>query len=236
MCQRIGRARISYEQWPRGCYLIRTTLNPTCRSRSKASIDISPPDAAGHSIVMSVIPRRKTSAPRDGDWPTTAPTVPPEPRRRDDATHRRSSLVGDGSGSSSRSSTTAAALDMGDRVSRPRLEAPVDSHANGMGRRGGAKGGPEKDTWCGGSTPVLKGSMNGNLERWTTSPKQTSVTAKLIQQVGVTRTVDIAAQAGHCGPTQHPHRPRYNPDTTGETLADSSNAEHRFVQRSAPSS
>jgi membrane peptidoglycan carboxypeptidase len=100
------------------------------------------------------------------------------------------SLVGDGAGSIFKVFTTTAALDMGMGINAT-LDAPARFEAKGLGS-GGAKGCPEA-TWC-----VLNdGNYRGQLsvtDALATSPN--TAFAKLISQVGVQRTVDMAVKLG----------------------------------------
>lgn len=123
------------------------------------------------------------------------------------------SLVGDGAGSVFKIFTTAAALDMGMGINAT-LEVPGRFQAKGMGS-GGAKGCP-KDTWCVVNAGNYKGSMNVT-EALATSPN--TAFAKLIQQVGVTRTVDMAIKLGLRSYADPGTARDYNPDSN-ESLAD----------------
>jgi membrane peptidoglycan carboxypeptidase len=100
------------------------------------------------------------------------------------------SLVGDGAGSIFKIFTTAAALEMGMGINA-QLDAPARFEAKGLGS-GGAKNCPQA-TWC-----VLNdGNYRGALsvtDALATSPN--TAFAKLISQVGVQRTVDMAVKLG----------------------------------------
>ena len=123
------------------------------------------------------------------------------------------SLVGDGAGSVFKIFTTAAALDMGMGISAT-LEAPARFQAKGLGS-GGAKGCP-KDTWCVLNAGNYRGSMNVT-DALATSPN--TAFAKLISQIGVTRTVDMAVKLGLRSYTEPGTARDYNPDSN-ESLAD----------------
>ena len=71
------------------------------------------------------------------------------------------------------------------------LEVPGRFQAKGLGS-GGAKGCP-KDTWCVLNAGNYRGSMNVT-DALATSPN--TAFAKLISQIGVTRTVDMAVKLG----------------------------------------
>ncbi|MGA9675710.1 MAG: transglycosylase/D,D-transpeptidase PonA2 [Mycobacterium sp.] len=208
----LSRAGISKEQLARGGYLIRTTLDPDVQIPVKAAIDkFASPTLPGISSVMSVIAPGKNShhvmamaSNRKYGLDTDAgETMRPQPF----------SLVGDGAGSIFKIFTTAAALDMGMGINAT-LEVPGRFQAKGMGS-GGAKGCP-KDTWCVVNAGNYRGSMNVT-DALATSPN--TAFAKLIQQVGVTRTVDMAIKLGLRSYANPGTARDYNPDSN-ESLAD----------------
>ncbi len=208
----LSRAGISKEQLARGGYLIRTTLDPDVQIPVKAAIDkFASPTLPGISSVMSVIEPGKNShhvmamaSNRKYGLDTDAgETMRPQPF----------SLVGDGAGSIFKIFTTAAALDMGMGINAT-LEVPGRFQAKGMGS-GGAKGCP-KDTWCVINAGNYRGSMNVT-DALATSPN--TAFAKLIQQVGVTRTVDMAIKLGLRSYANPGTARDYNPDSN-ESLAD----------------
>ena len=185
----LARAGISKEQVSKGGYLIRTTLDPDIQNQVKSSIDgIAAPDLNGVASVMNVIRPGKDSHPivamasnRTYGLNTDAgETMQPQPF----------SLVGDGAGSIFKIFTTSAALELGMGISA-QLDAPARFEAKGLGS-GGAKGCPQA-TWC-----VLNdGNYRGALsvtDALATSPN--TAFAKLISQVGVQRTVDMAVKLG----------------------------------------
>jgi membrane peptidoglycan carboxypeptidase len=100
------------------------------------------------------------------------------------------SLVGDGAGSVFKVFTVAAALDMGMGINA-QLDAPSRFEAKGLGS-GGARGCPPA-TWCVQNAGNYRGSMNVT-DALATSPN--TAFAKLISQVGVQRTVDMAVKLG----------------------------------------
>ncbi|GAA4634506.1 transglycosylase/D,D-transpeptidase PonA2 [Mycolicibacterium sediminis] len=183
----LARAGISKEQVAKGGYLIKTTLDPDIQNQVKSSVDgIAAPDLEGVASVMSVIRPGKTAHPvvamasnrTYGLNLDAGETMQPQPF----------SLVGDGAGSIFKVFTTAAALDMGMGINA-QLDAPSSFQAKGLGS-GGAKGCPPA-TWCvtgGGRGPM---SVTDALA---TSPN--TAFAKLIAQIGVQRTVDMAVKLG----------------------------------------
>jgi membrane peptidoglycan carboxypeptidase len=208
----LSRAGISKEQLARGGYLIRTTLDPDVQIPVKAAIDqFASPTLPGISSVMSVIAPGKNSHHvmamasnrKYGLDLDAGETMRPQPF----------SLVGDGAGSIFKLFTTAAAMDMGMGINAT-LEAPGFFQAKGMGS-GGAKGCP-KDTWCVVNVGHYRGSMNVT-DALATSPN--TAFAKLIQQVGVSRAVDMAVKLGLRSYANPGSAREYNPDSN-ESLAE----------------
>jgi membrane peptidoglycan carboxypeptidase len=185
----LARAGISKEQVAKGGYMIKTTLDPDVQVPVKSAIDgIASPDLAGVASVMSVIKPGKSSHPvlamgsnRTYGLNTAAgETMQPQPF----------SLVGDGAGSIFKIFTTAAALDMGMGINA-QLDAPARFEAKGLGS-GGAKGCPPA-TWCVQNDGNYRGQLNVT-DALATSPN--TAFAKLISQVGVQRSVDMAVKLG----------------------------------------
>ena len=185
----LAKAGISKEQVAKGGYLIRTTLDPDVQGTVKSAIDgIAAPDLDGVASVMSVIKPGKDSHPvvamasnrTYGLNLDAGETMQPQPF----------SLVGDGAGSIFKIFTTAAALDMGMGINA-QLDAPSRFEAKGLGS-GGAKGCPQA-TWCVQNAGNYRGQMSVT-DALATSPN--TAFAKLISQVGVQRTVDMAVKLG----------------------------------------
>jgi membrane peptidoglycan carboxypeptidase len=208
----LARAGISKEQVSKGGYLIRTTLDPAVQGQVKSAVDsIASPDLDGVASVMSVIRPGNTShqvlamaSNRTYGLDLAAnQTMQPQPF----------SLVGDGAGSIFKIFTTAAALDMGMGINAT-LDAPARFEAKGLGS-GGAKGCP-KDTWCVLNAGNYRGSMSVT-DALATSPN--TAFAKLISQVGVQRTVDMAVKLGLRSYALPGTARDYDPDSN-ESLAD----------------
>ncbi|OBI43939.1 penicillin-binding protein [Mycobacterium kyorinense] len=208
----LARAGISKEQVARGGYLIRTTLDPDVQASVKQGIDASAsPDLNGIASVMSVIKPGKDSHRvlamgsnrRYGLDTDAGETMRPQPF----------SLVGDGAGSIFKIFTTAAALEMGMGINM-QLEVPGSFQAKGMGS-GGAKGCP-KETWCVVNAGNYRSPMNVT-DALATSPN--TAFAKLIQLVGVPRTVDMAVKLGLRSYADPGTARDYDPDSN-ESLAD----------------
>jgi membrane peptidoglycan carboxypeptidase len=185
----LARAGISKEQVAKGGYLIKTTLDPDVQVPVKSAIDgIASPDLTGVASVMSVIKPGKDSHPvlamasnrTYGLNTDSGETMQPQPF----------SLVGDGAGSIFKIFTTAAALDMGMGINAT-LDAPARFEAKGLGS-GGAKGCPPA-TWCVQNDGNYRGQLSVT-DALATSPN--TAFAKLISQVGVQRTVDMAVKLG----------------------------------------
>jgi membrane peptidoglycan carboxypeptidase len=185
----LARAGISKEQVAKGGYLIKTTLDPDVQIPLKSAIDgIASPDLDGVASVMSVVRPGKDSHPvlamasnRTYGLNTDAgETMQPQPF----------SLVGDGAGSTFKLFTTAAALDMGMGINA-QLDVPGQFQAKGLGSSDTP--GCPKETWCVKNAGGYRGSMNVT-DALATSPN--TAFAKLITQVGVQRSVDMAVRLG----------------------------------------
>lgn len=208
----LARAGLSKEQVAKGGYLIRTTLDPDIQNSVKSAIDgIAAPDIEGIASVMSVIRPGKQSHPvlamasnrTYGLNTDSGETMQPQPF----------SLVGDGAGSIFKIFTTAAALDMGMGISA-QLDAPSRFEAKGLGS-GGAKGCP-KDTWCVQNAGNYRSPLSVT-DALATSPN--TAFAKLISQVGVQRTVDMAVKLGLRSYADPGTARSYDPESN-ESLAD----------------
>ena len=208
----LARAGISKEQVARDGYLIRTTLDPRVQDSVKHGIDgIASPTLDGVADVMSVIRPGKDSHQvvamasnrTYGLNLEAGETMQPQPF----------SLVGDGAGSIFKIFTTAAALDMGMGINA-QLEVPGRFEAKGMGT-GGARGCP-KETWCVLNDGSYRGSMNVT-EALATSPN--TAFARLIQLIGVPRSVDMAVKLGMRSYAQPGTARAYDPQSN-ESLAD----------------
>jgi membrane peptidoglycan carboxypeptidase len=185
----LARAGISKDQVAKGGYLIKTTLDPDVQNTVKSAIDgIASPDLDGVASVMSVIRPGKESHPviamasnrTYGLNLDAGETMQPQPF----------SLVGDGAGSIFKIFTTAAAMEMGMGINA-QLDAPSRFEAKGLGT-GGARGCPPA-TWCVQNAGNYRGQMSVT-DALATSPN--TAFAKLIAQVGVQRTVDMAVRLG----------------------------------------
>src|SRR5579875_3405986 len=187
--QYLAQAGISKEKVARGGYLIRTTLDPRVQASVKQAIGkFASPTLGGIASVMSVVtPGRDAhrviamaSNRRYGLNSDAHETVQPQPF----------SLVGDGAGSIFKIFTTAAALEMGMGINAE-LQVPGFFQAKGMGSSDTP--GCPKETWCVANAGRYRGSMNVT-EALATSPN--TAFARLIQQVGVPRAVDMAVRLG----------------------------------------
>lgn len=186
----LARAGISKDQVAKGGYLIKTTLDPDVQGSVKSAVDgVANPTAPGIANVMNVIKPGKTSHPvlamasnRNYGLNTDAgETMQPQPF----------SLIGDGAGSIFKIFTTAAALDMGMGINL-KLQVPPSFQAKGLGSS--TLPGCPKDTWC--VRNVGSGYRNpmSVTDALATSPN--TAFAKLISQIGVQRTVDMAVRLG----------------------------------------
>jgi membrane peptidoglycan carboxypeptidase len=209
----LARAGLSKEQVARGGYLIKTTLDPDVQSRVKSAVDSNAaPDLPGVASVMNVILPGKTSHPviamagnRTYGLNTDAgETVQPQPF----------SLVGDGAGSIFKIFTAAAALDLGLGINA-NLDVPARFNARGLGE-GGAKGCP-RETWCVENYRDPRNLSMNVTDALAKSPN--TAFAKLISQVGVSRTVDMAVKLGLRSYADPGTARAYDPNNN-ESLAD----------------
>jgi membrane peptidoglycan carboxypeptidase len=208
----LARAGVGKEQVARGGYLIRTTLDPKVQASVKSAIDkIASPTLDGVASVMSVIKPGKDShrimamaSNRAYGFNDDAhETAQPQPF----------SLVGDGAGSIFKIFTTAAALDMGMGINA-QLQVPGSFQARGLGSSDTP--GCPKETWCVKNAGDYRGSMNVT-DALATSPN--TAFARLIQQVGVPRAVDMAVRLGLRSYALPGTARAYDP-TSNESLAD----------------
>ena len=207
------RAGLSKEQIARGGYLIKTTLDPDVQSQVKESVDsIASPNLQGIASAMNIVLPGKTSHPviamvsnRTYGLDTgEGQTVQPQPF----------SMVGDGAGSIFKIFTTAAALDLGLGINAV-LDVPGRFEARGLGA-GGAKGCP-RETWCVENYRDPRYLRMNVTEALSKSPN--TAFAKLISQVGVTRTVDMAVRLGLRSYAEPGSARGYDPESD-ESLAD----------------
>lgn len=208
----LARAGITKEQLSKGGYLIRTTLDPDVQATVKNAInEFAAPDLEGIASVMSVIRPGKQVHPvlamasnrNYGLNLDAGETMQPQPF----------SLVGNGAGSVFKVFTTAAALDLGMGINA-QLDVPSRFEAKGLGS-GGARGCP-RDTWCVQNAGGYRGQMN-ITDALATSPN--TAFAKLISQVGVQRTVDMAVKLGLRSYAEPGTARDYDPESN-ESLAD----------------
>ena len=210
--QYLARAGISKEEVARSGYLIKTNLDPRIQNSVKKAVDsIASPDLDGVASVMSVIRPGKDShrvaAMADnrtyGLKLDAGQTVQPQPF----------SLVGDGAGSIFKIFTTAAALEMGMGINA-QLDVPQTFQGKGLGSSNSP--GCPPDTWCVKNAGGYRSPMSVT-DALAQSPN--TAFARLIQQVGVSRTVDMAVKLGLRSYAEPGTARAYDP-TNNESLAD----------------
>jgi membrane peptidoglycan carboxypeptidase len=208
----LARAGISKEQVARGGYLIRTTLDPKVQSSVKSAVDeFASPTLDSVASVMSVI-RPGRDAHR-----VMAMASNRTYGLNDDANESMQplpfSLIGDGAGSIFKIFTTAAALEMGMGIDA-QLQVPGSFQAKGLGSSDTP--GCPRETWCVRNAGNYRGSMNVT-DALAVSPN--TAFAKLIQQVGVSRAVDMAVRLGLRSYALPGTARAYDPESN-ESLAD----------------
>ncbi|PXW35576.1 UNVERIFIED_CONTAM: membrane peptidoglycan carboxypeptidase [Williamsia faeni] len=199
----------SRDEIARGGYLIRTTLDPDVQAATHDAVrTYASPDLEGVANVMDVIRPGTEShdvvamaSSRDyGLDPRAGQTVQPQPY----------SMVGNGAGSVFKIFTVAAAMERGLGTGSS-LQVPKTFQAKGMGSSDGVNGCPA-DTYC----VANAGNYPARLtvtQALAQSPNTAFV--KLLQDVGVAPTVDMAVRLGM--------RSYANPGTSGfgeQSLAD----------------
>ncbi|MFC9787102.1 penicillin-binding protein [Rhodococcus sp. NPDC127528] len=187
--QYLANAGISREQVEKGGLLIKTTLDPAVQnSAHKALTGTASPTTEGVAEVMNVVQPGQdqhrilamSSSRNYGLNGAINETVQPQPY----------SLVGTGAGSIFKVFTTAAAMEKGLGTSAV-LQVPGRVEVKGMGY-GGAKGCPAT-MYCVENAGKYPASLSVT-DALAQSPNTAFV--KLIEQVGVTPTVDMAVRLG----------------------------------------
>lgn len=210
--QYLARAGIAKEEVARNGYLIKTNLDPKIQTSVKKAVDsVASPDLDGVASVMSVIRPGKDShrvaAMADnrtyGLKLAAGQTVQPQPF----------SLAGDGAGSIFKIFTTAAALEMGMGINA-QLDVPQTFQGKGLGSSNSP--GCPPDTWCVKNAGGYRSPMSVT-DALAQSPN--TAFARLIQQVGVSRTVDMAVKLGLRSYAEPGTARAYDPKNN-ESLAD----------------
>ncbi|MFC7451247.1 penicillin-binding protein [Rhodococcus daqingensis] len=187
--QYLANSGISREQVNKGGYLIKTTLDPVLQNSVHSALSATAnPAVDGVAEVMNVVQPGQDqhrvlamgSSRNYGLNGEINETVQPQPY----------SLVGNGAGSVFKIFTTAAAMEKGLGTNAV-LQVPGRVEVKGMGH-GGAKGCPAT-SYCVENAGKYAASMSVT-DALAQSPNTAFV--KLIEQVGVTPTVDMAVRLG----------------------------------------
>ncbi|WP_024800989.1 transglycosylase domain-containing protein [Nocardia sp. BMG51109] len=187
--QYLANSGISKEQIDKGGYTIRTTLDPSLQDSLKNAVsNVTKPDLDDIAEVSSVIgtgqdahPVRAMASSRNYGLSSEGhETVQPQPY----------SMVGDGAGSIFKLFTTAAAMEKGLGINA-QLDVPSFFSAKGMGYS--STPGCPPDAYCVKNSGNYRSPMSVT-EALAQSPNTAFV--KLIQDVGVTPTVDMAVRLG----------------------------------------
>lgn len=196
----LSDAGFSSQQLNRSGYTIKTTLDPAVQDATKAAVaSETPSNLDGIATVMNVIQPGQTehrvlamvSSRTYGLDVSQGETVQPQPY----------SMVGDGAGSIFKIFTTAVAMEQGLGLDT-QLDVPTFFAAQGMGH-GGAVGCPA-NSYCVRNAGTYPPTMT-LTQALAASPNTPFV--KMIQDVGVTPTVDMAVKLGL--------RSLDNPNTSG---------------------
>ncbi len=208
----LAKAGISKQDVARNGYVIKTTLDPKVQNDVKQAIDaVASPNLDSVASVMSVIRPGKDAhrviAMGDnrgyGLKLEAGQTVQPQPYTQ----------VGDGAGSIFKIFTSAAALQMGMGINAL-LDVPPTFQGTGLGESN-TPGCPPK-TWCVKNAGGYRSPLT-MTDALALSPN--TAFAKLIQQVGVGRTVDLAVKLGLRSYAEPGSARSYNPKSD-ESLAD----------------
>ncbi|AQA23025.1 PASTA domain protein [Rhodococcus sp. MTM3W5.2] len=187
--QYLANSGISREQVNKGGYLIKTTLDPVLQNSVHSALTTTAnPTVDGVAEVMNVVQPGQdqhrvlamSSSRTYGLNGEINETVQPQPY----------SLVGSGAGSVFKLFTTAAAMEKG-LGTNATLQVPGRAEVKGMGF-GGAKGCPA-NMYCVENAGKYPASMSVT-DALAQSPNTAFV--KLIEQVGVAPTVDMAVRLG----------------------------------------
>ncbi|MGW6378517.1 penicillin-binding protein [Rhodococcus sp. NPDC055112] len=187
--QYLANSGISREQVNKGGYLIKTTLDPVLQNSVHSALTTTAnPKVDGVAEVMNVVQPGQdqhrvlamSSSRTYGLNGEINETVQPQPY----------SLVGSGAGSVFKLFTTAAAMEKG-LGTNATLQVPGRAEVKGMGF-GGAKGCPA-NMYCVENAGKYPASMSVT-DALAQSPNTAFV--KLIEQVGVAPTVDMAVRLG----------------------------------------
>lgn len=185
----LSDAGFSSQQLNRSGYTIKTTLDPAVQDSTKAALaSEAPANLDGVAMVMNVIQpgqdeHRVLAMASSRDYGldvNQGQTVQPQPH----------SMVGDGAGSIFKIFTTAVAMEQGLGLDA-QLDVPPFFAAQGMGH-GGAAGCPA-NSYCVRNAGPYPPTMS-LTQALAASPNTPFV--KMIQDVGVTPTVDMAVKLG----------------------------------------
>ncbi|WP_279345115.1 transglycosylase domain-containing protein [Hoyosella rhizosphaerae] len=205
-------AGLSREQIRRGGYTIRTTLDPVVQDSAKRAVtNNASPQATGVASILNLIQPGEDS--HRVLAMTSSRTYGLDGENNETVSSQPFSMVGHGAGSIFKIFTVAAALEQGMGINA-QVNVPSRYNAFGLGD-GGAPGCPPNH-YCVENFSSYPASMS-LTQALATSPNTTFI--QMIQQVGVSNTVDMAVKLGLRSYTK-PHTSGYSEQSLADMFKD----------------